>query len=56
MEIVALKKMRMERENNGFPISALREITILLTTKHENIIALKEVVVGRNLERLVKNI
>ena len=50
-EIVALKKMRMEKEKDGFPVSALREITILINMRHENIVALKEVVVGRSLER-----
>ena len=50
-EIVALKKVRMEHEKDGFPISGLREISILLTCRHENIVHLKEVVVGRSLER-----
>jgi cyclin-dependent kinase 10 len=51
-EIVALKKMRMEREKDGFPISALREITILINMRHENVVTLKEVVVGRSLESI----
>ena len=29
-EVVALKKMRMEREKDGMPVSGLREISILL--------------------------
>ncbi len=51
-EVVALKKMRMEREKDGLPISALREISILLNVRHENIVSLKDVVVGRNLENM----
>ncbi|XP_065207006.1 cyclin-dependent kinase 10 [Planococcus citri] len=51
-EIVALKKVRMEHEKNGLPISGLREISILLTCRHENIVHLKEVVVGRSLESI----
>ena len=50
-EVVALKKMRMEREKDGLPLSAIREITLLLNCQHENIVAIKEVVVGRSLER-----
>lgn len=41
----------MEREKDGLPISALREISILLNIRHENIVSLKDVVVGRNLEK-----
>jgi len=50
-EVVALKKMRMEREKDGLPLSAIREITLLLKCDHENIVAIKEVVVGKSLER-----
>jgi len=51
-EIVALKKMRMEREKDGIPVSALREITILLDCNHENIVPMKEIAVGRSLESM----
>ena len=37
----------------GMPISVLREINILLNLRHENIVQLKEAVVGKSLERLV---
>lgn len=50
--IVALKKMKMEREKDGIPISGLREINILLNLRHENIVELKEVVVGKSLDSL----
>lgn len=50
-EVVALKKMRMERERDGLPLSAIREISLLLSCNHDNIVAIKEVVVGRSLER-----
>lgn len=49
--IVALKKVRMEQERDVFPLSGLREISVLLSCHHENIVELKEVVVGRSLER-----
>jgi cyclin-dependent kinase 10 len=51
-EIVAMKKMRMEREKDGLPISGLREINLLLNIRHDNIVRLKEVVVGRSLESI----
>lgn len=51
-EIVALKKVRMDNERDGIPISSLREIQVLLSCKHENIVQLKEVVVGRSLESI----
>lgn len=50
--IVALKKMRMEKEKNGIPISGLREINILLNLRHDNIVEMTEVVVGRSLESI----
>ena len=37
----------MEREKDGIPISGLREISILLSCSHDNIVELKEIVVGK---------
>ena len=51
-EIVALKKVRMEREKDGIPLSGLREISLLLNLGHKNIVQLKEVVVGRHLDSI----
>lgn len=51
-EIVALKKVRMDKEKDGIPISSLREITLLLRLRHSNIVELKEVVIGSQLESL----
>jgi len=42
-KIVALKKILMENEKEGFPITALREIRILKTLCHENIVNLYEI-------------
>lgn len=42
---VALKKIKMEREKQGFPVTAIREIRILKALQHENIVELREIVV-----------
>uniref|UniRef100_UPI00398F5FB7 cyclin-dependent kinase 10 isoform X2 n=1 Tax=Pristiophorus japonicus TaxID=55135 RepID=UPI00398F5FB7 len=51
-EIVALKKVRMDKERDGIPISSLREINLLLKLRHPNIVELKEVVVGNHLDSI----
>ena len=51
-ELVALKRVRMEREKDGLPISGLREISILMQCRHENIVQLKEIAVGKSLENI----
>lgn len=44
---VALKKVRLENESEGFPITAIREIKILRQLNHKNIVSLKEVVTDK---------
>ncbi|XP_068145645.1 cyclin-dependent kinase 10 [Drosophila tropicalis] len=51
-EIVALKKVRMDQEKDGLPVSGLREIMILKQCRHENIVQLREVVVGKSLDSI----
>ncbi|KAI9080855.1 hypothetical protein K1719_037164 [Acacia pycnantha] len=51
-EIVALKKVKMEKEKEGFPLTSLREINILLSFHHPSIVDVKEVVVGSNLDSI----
>lgn len=48
-EIVALKKLKLDKEKNGFPITSLREIHTLLLAKHPNIVNVREIVVGDTL-------
>lgn len=43
-EEVALKKIRMDNEKEGFPITAIREIKLLKNLEHDNVIRLKEIV------------
>jgi serine/threonine protein kinase len=51
-EIVALKKVRMENETDGLPLSSLREISMLKSLKHRNIVRVIDVVVGSALESI----
>jgi serine/threonine protein kinase len=37
-EIVALKKIRLEKEDDGIPSTAIREISLLKSIKHPNIV------------------
>lgn len=52
-DIVALKKLKLDEEKNGFPITALREINSLMVCKHENVVGIREVVVGDTLTQYV---
>ncbi|TVY78206.1 CTD kinase subunit alpha [Lachnellula suecica] len=47
-DLVALKKIRMEGERDGFPVTAVREIKLLQSLKHPNIVNLQEVMVEKN--------
>lgn len=51
-DIVALKKVKMEKEREGFPLTSLREINILLSFHHPSIVDVKEVVVGSALDSI----
>jgi len=46
-EIVALKRINTKQEENGFPITALREVKILKALHHVNIVNLKEIVTSK---------
>ncbi|XP_062099575.1 cyclin-dependent kinase C-1-like [Humulus lupulus] len=54
-ETVALKKIRMDNEKEGFPITAIREIKILKKLDHENIVKLKEIVTSTSTEKDEQN-
>jgi len=43
-EIIALKKIRLEAEDEGVPSTAIREISLLRELQHPNIVNLKDVV------------
>ncbi|CAH8537728.1 unnamed protein product [Heterobilharzia americana] len=47
-EYKALKKVRLENEREGFPITAVREIKILRQLRHPNIVNLCEIVTDKD--------
>lgn len=55
-EIVALKRINTEQEENGFPITALREVKILKALEHPNVVKLKEIVTSKEQNEIPKNV
>lgn len=51
-KIFAIKKVKLEREKEGFPITALREIYLMMKIRHENVCQVKEVVFGNSLDKV----
>ncbi len=51
-EIVALKKIKLENEDEGVPSTAMREISILKELSHPNIVDLKEIVFQPEVKKL----
>ncbi|KHN86408.1 Putative serine/threonine-protein kinase [Toxocara canis] len=52
-EIVALKRLKMEKEKEGFPITSLREINMLLKAgSHPNIVNVREIVIGSTMDKI----
>lgn len=44
---MALKKVRLENEKEGFPITAVREIKILRQLNHRNVVKLIDIVTDK---------
>jgi cell division cycle 2-like len=54
-EIVALKQIKFDakqQQQQGFPVTALREINVLLALSHENIVSVREMVVGNDTDKV----
>ncbi|KAI0534620.1 kinase-like domain-containing protein [Xylaria digitata] len=47
-KLVALKRIRMEGERDGFPVTAMREVKLLQSLRHDNIVDLHEVMIEKN--------
>ncbi|RSH83893.1 hypothetical protein EHS25_005137 [Saitozyma podzolica] len=51
--IYALKKLKLEEEKHGFPITSLREVMALMAAgAHENVVGIREIVVGDTLNQI----
>ncbi|KNC71142.1 hypothetical protein SARC_16320, partial [Sphaeroforma arctica JP610] len=48
----ALKKLKMDKEKEGFPITSLREINTLLKSAHPNVVKVVEIVVGKSMDMI----
>eukprot|EP00565_Helicotheca_tamesis_P004450 CAMPEP_0185726346 /NCGR_PEP_ID=MMETSP1171-20130828/2348_1 /TAXON_ID=374046 /ORGANISM="Helicotheca tamensis, Strain CCMP826" /LENGTH=432 /DNA_ID=CAMNT_0028394677 /DNA_START=413 /DNA_END=1711 /DNA_ORIENTATION=+ len=55
-EMVALKRINTKQEENGFPITAIREVKILKALNHVNIVDLKEIVTSKDHSAIPKNV
>ncbi len=44
--MVALKQIKMEGEKEGFPVTAMREVKLLQSLRHENVLRLYEMMVS----------
>ncbi|OAC98080.1 hypothetical protein MUCCIDRAFT_150210 [Mucor lusitanicus CBS 277.49] len=51
-QVVALKKLKLQPENGGFPVTSLREIHALMTIKHPNIVNVREIVMGNHMDQV----
>lgn len=49
-EIVALKKLKLDNSPDGFPVTGLREIQTLMAARHQNVVYLREVVMGNKMD------
>jgi serine/threonine protein kinase len=50
-EVVALKKVRFDVSRDGVPVTSMREMRILQSCRHPNIVQLKKVVTGSKPDR-----
>ena len=52
-QVVAVKNIRLDHEDEGLPSTAVREISLLKELQHPNIVSLKDVVLTENKLQLV---
>ena len=51
-KVVAVKKIKIENENEGIPISTVREVVFLKGLKHKNIIELLDIVIDNEKHKI----
>lgn len=49
---VALKRLKVDKKGEGFPITSIREVITLLMSTHKNVTRVKEIVVGHDLSQV----
>lgn len=51
---MALKQIKFDSEmtKEGFPVTALREISVLLSLSHECVVSVREMVVGNSFDKV----
>lgn len=50
-QLVALKRVRMDREKDGLPVTFLRELRLLQSMQHPNVVKILDVVTGSKKDR-----
>lgn len=53
-EVVAIKKIKFSQhaDKEGFPITSIREFNLLLSQNHHNIVKVKRIVMGQQLDKV----
>eukprot|EP01017_Pseudomicrothorax_dubius_P005866 TRINITY_DN11586_c0_g1_i5.p1 TRINITY_DN11586_c0_g1~~TRINITY_DN11586_c0_g1_i5.p1 ORF type:complete len:165 (+),score=52.53 TRINITY_DN11586_c0_g1_i5:54-548(+) len=51
-QLYAIKKVKLGREKEGFPVTSIREINILLSLHHPNIVNVREIVTGSTMDKI----
>ena len=51
-KICALKRVKLDKERDGFPLTSIREINVLLSLSHPSIVDVSEIVVGSSLDQV----
>eukprot|EP00591_Stephanopyxis_turris_P006883 CAMPEP_0195517878 /NCGR_PEP_ID=MMETSP0794_2-20130614/11800_1 /TAXON_ID=515487 /ORGANISM="Stephanopyxis turris, Strain CCMP 815" /LENGTH=408 /DNA_ID=CAMNT_0040646755 /DNA_START=619 /DNA_END=1842 /DNA_ORIENTATION=- len=55
-DVVALKRINTEQEENGFPITAIREVKILKALNNPNVVTLREIVTSKEKDQMPKSV
>ena len=55
-EIVAIKSIKFDKDDDGFPSTTLREISLLKTCSHLNIVSLKDIIYTSTEKKMVPDI
>ena len=51
-QTVALKKIRFETDDEGIPVTAIREVALLKSLNHPNVVSLLDIVSAKGKNRI----